>query len=167
MSWTQTKSWSRSPLPTKPDNMVKNEFIALDRGLLKHPSKVISWRCLRAAPGADASAFHGRLGARVALLQSPILPVAELLYQEKKLFHNLPVDKPHTCNPWFSSRSPQSGNMTTDCTDGTDGAIFVIRVIRNAWFQLLFLGLIPIKSQASPNSVCAPVFAPKNLRCAH
>jgi hypothetical protein len=81
--------------------MIKNEFIALDRGLLKHPSEVISWCCLTAAPGADASAIHGRLGARVALLQSPILPAAGSLYPEKELFRNLPVDKPHTCISWF------------------------------------------------------------------
>jgi hypothetical protein len=78
--------------------MIKDEFIALDRGLLQHPSTVISWRCLTAAPGSDASAIHGRLDARVALLQSPILPAAILLYPEKELFRNLPVDKPHTCN---------------------------------------------------------------------
>jgi hypothetical protein len=53
--------------------MVHAEFIALDRGLLKHPAKVIFWRRLTAAPEADASAIHGRRGARVALLQSPIL----------------------------------------------------------------------------------------------
>ena len=85
--------------------MVKHEFIALDRGLLKPPLKVISWRCLTAAPGADASAIHGRLGARVALLQSPILPAAGSLYPEKELFRNLPVDKPHTCNPWLTKAS--------------------------------------------------------------
>jgi hypothetical protein len=33
---------------------------------------------------------------------------------------------------------------------------FFIRVIRNPWFQLLFLGLIPMKSQASTNSVLRP-----------
>jgi hypothetical protein len=78
--------------------MVKDEFIALDRGLLKHPSEVISWRRLTAAPGSDASAIYGRLGARVALLQSPILPAARSLYPEKEIFRNLPVDKPHTRN---------------------------------------------------------------------
>ena len=78
--------------------MIKDEFIALDRDLLKHPSKVISWRRLTAAPGSDASAIHGRLGARVALLQSPILPAVILLYPGKELLRNLPVDKPHTCN---------------------------------------------------------------------
>jgi len=90
--------------------MVKNEFIALDRGLLQHPAKVISWRRLTAAPGADASAIHGRPGARVALLQSPILPAAASLYPEKALCRNLPVDKPHTCShgdrsPWEQYRS--------------------------------------------------------------
>ena len=98
MSWTQTKSSSPGPRPAQPNDMVKGEFIALDRGLLKHPSTVMSWRCLTAAPGSDASAIHGRLGARVALLQSPILPAAILPYPEKEPFRNLPVDKPHTCD---------------------------------------------------------------------
>src|ERR1017187_801589 len=101
MSWTQTKSSSRDPRPLQPNHMIKDEFIALVRGLLKHPSEVISWRCRQAAPGADASAIHGRLGAQVALLQSPILPAASSLYPEKELFRNLPVDKPHTRNPWL------------------------------------------------------------------
>jgi hypothetical protein len=83
--------------------MIMDEFIALDRGLLKHRSEVISWRCLTAAPGSDASAIHGRLGARVALLQSPILPAAGSLYPEKEIFRNLPVDKPHTHIPRFTS----------------------------------------------------------------
>jgi hypothetical protein len=98
MSWTQTRSSSRSLLPAQPNDMVKNEFIALDRGLLKHPSALTSWRCPQAAPGVDASAIHGRPGARVALLQSPILPAAASLYPGKEIFGNLPVDKPHTCN---------------------------------------------------------------------
>src|SRR5258708_31860500 len=34
------------------------------------------WPEPRLRPEADASAIHGRLGAQVALLQSPILPVA-------------------------------------------------------------------------------------------
>jgi hypothetical protein len=83
--------------------MMKDEFIALDRGLLRHPSEGISWRRLTAAPGSDASAIHGRLGAQVALLQSPILPAAGSLYPEKELFRNLPVDKPHTRIPRFLS----------------------------------------------------------------
>jgi hypothetical protein len=76
--------------------MIKNEFIALDRGLLKHPSEVISWCCLTAAPGADASAIHGRLGARVALLQSPILPAASSLYHKEADIRKIQFDKPHT-----------------------------------------------------------------------
>jgi hypothetical protein len=96
MYWTQTRSSSRSPRPAQPNNRMNDEFIALNRGLLKHASETVSWRRLAAAPGADASAIHGRLGAQVALLQSPILPVAGSLYQEKALFRNVPVDKPHT-----------------------------------------------------------------------
>ncbi|MCX6905611.1 MAG: hypothetical protein NTW03_19460, partial [Verrucomicrobia bacterium] len=37
-----------------------------------------------------------RLGAQVALLQSPILPAAGSLYPVKEIFCNVPVDKPHT-----------------------------------------------------------------------
>jgi hypothetical protein len=49
------------------------EFIALSRGLrsmpeLKNPGP-------NNGVGTDASAIHGRLGAQVALLQSPILPI--------------------------------------------------------------------------------------------
>ena len=33
---------------------------------------------------------------------------------------------------------------------------YLLSVIRNPWFQLLFLGLIPINSQASTNSVLRP-----------
>ena len=76
--------------------MVYDEFIALDRGLLRHPAKALPRRHLKAAPGVDASAIHGRLGARVALLQSPILPAAQSGYMSKKTFQNVPVDKPHT-----------------------------------------------------------------------
>jgi hypothetical protein len=116
MSWNQTKSSSRSPLPAQPNNMVKNEFIALDRGLLKHPSEVISWRRLTAAPGADASAIHGRLGARVALLQSPILPAAGSLYPEKELFRNLPVDKPHTRVSRVATRLDEATRTPPPCS---------------------------------------------------
>jgi len=47
-------------------------------------------------PGADASAIHGRLGAQVALLQSPILPAVTLPYSQIFDSCNPPVDKPHT-----------------------------------------------------------------------
>jgi hypothetical protein len=96
MSWTQTRSSCRTPLPAQPNPMIKDEFIALDRGLLKHPSKVISWRRLTAAPGSDASAIHGRLDARVALLQSPILPAANPAYPQQREFYNVPVENTHT-----------------------------------------------------------------------
>src|SRR6266446_384673 len=81
--------------------MAYDEFIALDRGLLRHRSKAISRRCRKATPGADASAIHGRLGARVALLQSPILPVVSLSYYKNRNFQTNPVDKPHTRIPRF------------------------------------------------------------------
>src|SRR5208282_4713275 len=76
MFWTQTRSMLPTPRPQPvwPKTMLYDEFIAWNRGLLKHPAKAISRRCLAAAPGADASAIHGRLGARVALLQSRYLP---------------------------------------------------------------------------------------------
>ncbi len=76
--------------------MVCAEFFALTRGLLSHPSKASSRRGLTAAPGTDASAIHGRLGAQVALLQSPILPAATKPYLATAPLFNLPVDKPHT-----------------------------------------------------------------------
>ena len=47
-------------------------------------------------PGVDATAIHGRLGARVALLQSPILPIARSAYILAQKFQKLSVDKPHT-----------------------------------------------------------------------
>src|SRR6266567_8560094 len=81
--------------------MVYDEFIALDRGLLRHPARALPRRHLKAAPGVDASAIHGRLGAQAALLQSPILPAARSRYTSNKTFQNFPVDKPHTCVSWF------------------------------------------------------------------
>jgi len=128
MSWTQTKSSSPGPRPAQPNDMVKGEFIALDRGLLKHPSTVISWRCLTAAPGSDASAIHGRLGARVALLQSPILPAAILPYPEKELFRNVPVDKPHTCN--LEPFKPETPRI----------ALYVVVALRRLTLQVVCVG---------------------------
>ena len=52
--------------------------------------------------GRDAFAIHGRQSAQVALLQSPILPAVSSAYMKKENFPGLPVDKPHTCHPWFS-----------------------------------------------------------------
>jgi hypothetical protein len=73
-----------------------DEFIALDPGLLRHPLEAISRRHRQAAPGADASAIQGRLSAQVALLQSPILPAAQLPYPRQIEFNNIPVDDTHT-----------------------------------------------------------------------
>jgi hypothetical protein len=103
MSWTPTRNMSPtfSPPPPWPKSMAYDEFIAWNRGLLKHPAKLISRHCLTATPGVDASAIHGRLGARVALLQSPILSPAVSPYSNKDIFRN-PVDKPHTCISWFA-----------------------------------------------------------------
>jgi hypothetical protein len=89
----------RSPLPTWLKSMGYDEFIALGRGLLRHPAKAISRRHRQAAPGADASAIHGRLGARVALLQSPILSAANPPYPQQTESCNVPVDNTHTCIP--------------------------------------------------------------------
>ncbi len=49
--------------------------------------------------GMDASAIHGRPGAQVALLQSPILPAVSSPYIKRGNFRGLPVDKPHTSIP--------------------------------------------------------------------
>ena len=76
--------------------MTYDEFIALDPGLLSHPSEGISRRHRQAAPGADASAIQGRPSARVALLQSPILSAAQVGYPKKCKLDNLPVDNTHT-----------------------------------------------------------------------
>jgi hypothetical protein len=70
------------------------EFNALRRGLRSIPAKKNP--DTRIGAGTDASAIHGRLGAQVALLQSPILPAANLPYTQKKSFPGFPVDKPHT-----------------------------------------------------------------------
>ena len=45
----------------------------------------------------------GRLGAQVALLQSPILPTAGTRYVKNSIFEKVPIDKPHTGNPWLKS----------------------------------------------------------------
>src|SRR6266550_1366798 len=76
--------------------MVYNKFIALGRGLLRHPPKGICRHRLAAVPTEDASAIHGQPGAQVALLQSPILPAAGSRYSQKENFPTSPVDKPHT-----------------------------------------------------------------------
>ena len=76
--------------------MSYDEFIALDPGLLRHPSQNISRRHHQAAPGTDASAIQGRLSAQVALLQSLILPAAQPAYPHQPKSTNIPVDDTHT-----------------------------------------------------------------------
>src|SRR5579864_2870968 len=71
-----------------------DEFIALSRGLRSIPENKNPGTWI--GVGTDASAFHGRPGARVALLQSPILRAAPLSYIGKEIFRECPVDKPHT-----------------------------------------------------------------------
>ena len=71
-----------------------NEFIALNRGLRGIPAKKNPGT--RFGVGTDACAIHGRYGAQVALLQSPILRTAPSPYIEKETFRGPPVDKPHT-----------------------------------------------------------------------
>ena len=77
------------------------EFNAGTRGLRSIPEKKNPGT--RTGAGTDASAIHGPLGAQVALLQSPILPVANLPYTKRKSVPELPVDKPHT-RPWRTLR---------------------------------------------------------------
>src|SRR5207302_5861809 len=71
------------------------EFIALSRGLRRLPEKK-NPGAHQIGAGTDASAFHGRFGAQVALLQSPILRTAQSPYTKTQDFRGLPVDKPHT-----------------------------------------------------------------------
>src|SRR6266545_4899393 len=79
----------------------------------------------RSGPGTDASAIHGRLGAQVALLQSPILPTANLPYTKRRNFRGLPVDKPHTrvsrLHFW------RSGFADCRCKSGDFGRRFLSR----------------------------------------
>ena len=93
----------------RPKSMKDDEFIALDPGLLRHPSKTISQHRRQAAPGADASAFQGRPGARVALLQSPILPAAHPPYPQLRESRNIPVDNTHTCYRCVTGDYPALG----------------------------------------------------------
>ena len=138
--WIPTKSLLPKPPSSArqhwPKNMDYAEFDALTRG----------WRSLRQnnnpgpriRAGTDASAIHRRLGAQVALLQSPILPAAYLpCIERRRTFRGLPVDKPHTRNSrtrFFAFSKPRriQGISTTDYTDFTDifAGFFLIRAIR-------------------------------------
>jgi len=65
----------------------------------------------------DASAIHGRLGAQVALLQSPILPDACSPYNKRPNFRDFPLTKPHTRRLVFQNkmRSDLVGNANLGC----------------------------------------------------
>jgi hypothetical protein len=86
--------------------MKHSEFSALTRGLRsihkKNPGSALG-------AGTDASAFHGRPGARVALLQSPILPAVLSPYMGKKeFFEGLPLT---THIPVFRSEQPYGSRV--------------------------------------------------------
>src|ERR1019366_9058105 len=92
------------------------EFNALSRGLRSIPANKNPGT--RISAGTDASAIHGRLGAQVALLQSPILPAADLPYTEKRSFPGFPVDKPHTRGSRLKSfHIIFRNNVTCRCQD--------------------------------------------------
>src|SRR5262245_59436520 len=110
---------------------MKNEFNALTRGLLKHSSDTSSLFHLAAKQRADASAIHERLGAQVALLQSPILPTAKSNYFKRKHFRGLPIDKPHTC----PSVVEKSGSLSSPISSQSGSAplrlcVFALRLAR-------------------------------------
>src|SRR5712672_3536926 len=107
-------------------SMGYDEFYALIRGRrsirdTKNPGSTIG-------AGTDASAFHGRLGAQVALLQSPILPAVNSPYTKRINFRGLPVDKPHTRILRFQIRvsdrfNASRFNALTLCLSGTSSAV--------------------------------------------
>ena len=77
-----------------------NALTAACEGILKQKNPGA-----RISAGKDAFAIHGRQGAQVALLQSPILPAVSSVYLKKENFPGLPVDKPHT-RTFLSAASP-------------------------------------------------------------
>jgi hypothetical protein len=98
--------------------MVYREFIALAmvcRGIhCLYPSALQSCNA-----DGDAPAIQGRLGAQVALLQSPILPTARETYFKKTNFRALPIDKPHTRNLRIKNFCVLCGGLTRICANGT------------------------------------------------
>ena len=97
------------PCSTHPHSglsMWYDEFIAWNRGLLRHPPKPISRRHRQATAQADPSAIHRRLGAQVALRQS--LPAAKLPHPQHKEFCHVPVDNTHTRLPGAPPAGPRN-----------------------------------------------------------
>lgn len=86
-------------------------------------------------PGVDATAIHGRLGARVALLQSPILPTARSAYILAQKLQKLSVDKPHTRGYVFCQRDAL---RHSGCSCRTDGNGVTVRTCWNANQQVGF-----------------------------
>ncbi len=96
MSWIPIRSLPPNPRRVRPLEKVTTMSLSLWTvacGAI-HPTKLPAPTGV--GPGADASAIHGRPGAQVALLQSPILPAVNSPYLQAKYFQHSPVDKPHT-----------------------------------------------------------------------
>src|SRR3954452_20309042 len=60
-------------------------------------------RLRNSGPGTDASAFHGRQGAQVALLQSPILLAALPAYTKIKNSQAVPLTNHTPVHPWLGT----------------------------------------------------------------
>jgi hypothetical protein len=102
-----------------------NEFIALNRGLHSIPEKKNPGTQIDV--GMDASAFHGRHSAQVALLQSPILRAAQSPYIGTENFRGPPVDKPHTCPSVVEPVSPSSMDDPLHCRSKFTGKLPFLR----------------------------------------
>lgn len=90
-------------VPRRAEPERNDEFYALDRGLRCHPQTNIPAQIPpeRDRTGRDAFAIHGRLGARVALPQSPVFPNAHKKYQ-RKLENQLQKELNHSRQGWVS-----------------------------------------------------------------
>ena len=106
MCWNPTKNLPLKLAPRRSSDRGRklNEFFAL-AVICKASSNQTKSPSSATGTGTDAFAFHGRPGAQVALLQSPILPAVNSVYIKKQSFRGLPVDKPHTRISRFTSPS--------------------------------------------------------------
>ena len=91
----------------------RNEFCALDHGLRWHP-KAKTPDPANGSGALDACAFHGHLGARVALLQSSTLAGALRKYQ-RKLENKHQKTLNHGQPGWVNLIRPEVGQF--DSTD--------------------------------------------------
>src|SRR5579859_7632205 len=87
------------------------EFNALHRGCAAFLKRKIPAPTLGA--GTDASAIHGRSGAQVALLQSPILPTVGSPYLNNRNFREPLLDKTHTCSSVVKTQPPSDDASVT------------------------------------------------------